>query len=348
MLSLAKQAIDKNWTVEQLSRSVKYVKSAAESDKTKNTELAAARLAAQTWCLPGTDQPLGPGRVVEIESYKFSEFSVNSGVDIALFEQNECGLHCPCLVAAFSDYRSQSGLLPDPTNAPHVCLGCTDHNFRHEKQQRLKKTGSVAKTPGEVETEQKRKQTQDFIARVEQEARDTIARRRFSASRYWSSLAFWRVVATNGGYSALANIANAVTIDEAFDTLLWGIALSTRRYNNDINEHLMDLEALGRLLDKIAHQPTAQPGTGESQRTYWQIGWDADEDVFLYNELSTQYHDDNERLTCINSLLYDFANESNVTGALMLRLIEECSDKTIRDEFWKIYNKFFGTKTEES
>lgn len=68
----------------------------------------------------------------------------------------------------------------------------------------------------------------------------------------------------------------------------------------------------------------------------WRQLWDTNEDTFLYNELRTQYGDDLARIRCINTLIYDYNNDAKVTLALLLRLIDECTDPATQDKYWDI------------
>jgi hypothetical protein len=177
-------------------------------------------------------------------------FDLNDSTDKALLYTGQCGNHCPCFRVGYSSYASGKTIQPDPTNAAHVCLGCTARwDTQRAKRDELKRSGApIIQTDAEVAAQRQR---QERLAQVE--ALNNAARAQWTAGlaqldldALLTDMNFWRLV-TSSLYNVSDIAKRSETMVQFRDNLLEVLFQRQHRWQAEYSESVAtaaDIEAL--------------------------------------------------------------------------------------------------------
>ncbi|MEZ4684163.1 MAG: hypothetical protein R2932_59130 [Caldilineaceae bacterium] len=250
--AVAIMAIDKALPVRRLAEHVDWEEKHLRAEQERAQQLAAAKQAlVNGWCLPGQDQPVTVDRISDLESWKLSEFERDSQEDMAFFEHGYCGVHCPCLVVAYSQHRGQRGIQPDPEHAPNVCVACTESAARFEKRHKLRAAGLS------IEDQERRQAMADRERKVQEindEAHTHWQRWLREQDRHalWNSLTFWREAVRGMNFWGMERtLDGAEDVQDACDALLEAMYQRTRAFNETLNQAVHTVEYVQALIDRL-------------------------------------------------------------------------------------------------
>jgi len=255
MAAMHKKIGERDLTVKRLADEVSYAARLLKEKQDKQRELDAAKVAlAAGWKPPGSDEPLGVDRLQTKNDVNLNTFDLNDSTDKALLYTGQCGNHCPCFRVGYSSYASGKTIQPDPTNAPHVCLGCTARwDTQRAKREALKQSGApVIPTDAEVEAQRQR---QERLAQVE--ALNNAARAQWTAGlaqldldALLTNMNFWRL-ALNGLYNLGHLAVHSETMAQFRDNMLESLFQRQQRYSPAYGESVATAADIDALLSRL-------------------------------------------------------------------------------------------------
>lgn len=250
--SAAKLAIDKGMPVRRLAEHVDWEEKTLRAEQEKARQVAAVKtVLTNGWCLPGQTTPVPADRLVELPDWKLSEFDSSSQEDRALLEHGHCGVHCPCLVIAYSEYRGKRGIQPDPAHAPNVCVACTESSRRFDKKHELREAGLS------IEDQERRQaiaERERKAAALNDAAHTHWQRWLREQDRHalWNSLPFWREVVRGTSFWGVGNLlGEASDVQEACNALLKAMYQRAQNFNEDLSQSVHTVDAVQALIDRL-------------------------------------------------------------------------------------------------
>lgn len=285
------------WSKRQLSRSIQYAETFVREDMEAARQMKAAiAVLAAGWSpslLGGKALPLE--RVHDGASHNLHEFDVSSSEGKALLERGICGVHCACCVIGRLRYGVESGLRPDPLNAPNVALGCNaDCGVRQARRSELK--GTIATQPLQptaVEAEQVSEKKRRELLELENKAQAEViwaVVAGLDRSVLWNDFRFWKVVAEGRALAAFSDVQGGSTIADLANFLIRTLHERCWRWTQN-DGRLCDLDILRSIVAELQEicdsSATSMPAwlkgwgeEGEDEVWRWfeqEIGGDWDE-----------------------------------------------------------------------
>lgn len=243
-------AIKKSLSVRQLAENVDWEEKGLKADQGKARQVAAARAALATWQTP-MGETLTPDRLKDTTDWQAVSFDKTDPKDRILVEQGGCNSQCECLALIYNEYHSANGYRPDPDNAPHVCLGCTNRNSLLTKRNAL---GEV--TDGGVDV--RAKLAADAARKGKLEAMNNEAHtvwqrwlRDQNRHALWNNITFWQVVVKVGNWRVTEAIEKAPDVQTACNELLKTLYLSTREYHSELGGQAHTVANVRKLLKAL-------------------------------------------------------------------------------------------------
>lgn len=358
----ARIAIEKAQTVAVLKGIVDNHARTLEEQQRKARELDAVRAVLEAgYCLPGQTDPLPVACLrPEVEGHQLHEFG-NTGSDLTILKNGLCGPHCECLAVAYNQWRggNESTLRPDPANAPHVCVGCTNYANKRQKVELVQRSlaqqtanaRAVAYSPQPVTVEMKvsttttvaaepaihidetllaeeRKRTEAAaaVAAINAEAERTWAEAvaGLDLNQLWNSLTFWRILGRNS-HRLHWHVEEASSLADLQQNMLDAMFQETKRWTDGNQQH--DLNQVTRLITRLTQPATA-----------WAAGW-TEKDEANYTDLIENEEGHAGILDCLNDLEQC---ELDAMARVIQRFSEECEDAELRQQFVAIYQSCEG------
>lgn len=248
----------KEMSVRELANSVDYEEKDLKERQQKVRELAAARQALVTgWQLTSEAAPVPPEAVTDLPDWKFSEFDINDKGHVALLQQGKCSsLCCPCFVVGYSNYRADRGVRPDPMNAPHVCLACTDSAERYRKERTLGDLG-LSEEERQCQAERAEKKRQATLRNNEAHTVWQAWLKNQDKAALWNSVTFWQVAA-NHTWQLEPIFRAASDVQTACAELLKLFYQNTREYDREADERVHTVTNVKKLIKSLSPKRAAQ------------------------------------------------------------------------------------------
>lgn len=248
---VAEQVIKNGMSVRRVTETVKWEEDALKKEQQKAAELSAVRTAlAAGWRLSDDAEPIGADRVTDLPGWKISEFCNDTESHVALLQHGKCGGHCPCLVVGYSETRADRLFRPDPDNAPHCGLGCSDYAARQLKTLAL---GDLALTSEERERQKTQAERKERAAQLNNEAHQVwqqwVAQQDKQA--LWNNIAFWKQLFSVGRWQVEAIVANAASAPTACTQLVKLLYQGTRTWDDEIRDQVHTVEAVQKLIKAL-------------------------------------------------------------------------------------------------
>lgn len=188
--------------------------------------------------------------MTDLPGWKISEFCNDTESHVALLQHGKCGGYCPCLVVGYSETRADRLFRPDPENAPHCGLGCSDYAARQLKTLAL---GDLALTSEERERQKTQAERKERAAQLNNEARRVwqqwVAQQDKQA--LWNDITFWRVLFRYSRWGAENVINKAADAPSACTELLKLLYQGTRTYHDEIRDQVHTVEEVNKLIKAL-------------------------------------------------------------------------------------------------
>lgn len=257
--NVLKSQLSNGWNVAKLEDVVKWEKKKLDDKAAELREWAAARAAlAAGWVPPGSISPLPFDRTVE---YAYNQQGFTSARQQKLLVDGHCTTTtCGCMAIRYRSFGGDADAIrPDPTNAPHVELVCTNGNHMAQKLQSIPDPKTAALDAERAE--RKRKEAEDEqSARVEWEKR----LRKVDLINLWTDIRFWRVLADASVMHRLHAIEESDTIATVQAAMLEILFYSCREWKNEGYAYkTQDMERIIGALTRPLTPPTQIAPNGE-------------------------------------------------------------------------------------
>ena len=269
MAAMHKRIGERDLTVKRLADEVSYAARNLKEKQGKQRELDAAKVAlAAGWKPPGSDEPLGVERLQTKNDVNLTTFDLNDSTDKALLYTGQCGNHCPCFRVGYSSYASGKTIQPDPTNAPHVCLGCTARwDTQRAKREELKKSGApIIQTDAEVAAQRQRQERQAQVEALNSAARAqwTAGLAQLDLDALLTDMNFWRLV-TGSLYNVSDIAKRSETVVQFRDNLLEVLFQRQHRWQAEYSESVATAADIEALLSRLKGEEVQAEATDEEE-----------------------------------------------------------------------------------
>lgn len=331
--TVLKNQLGNSWNVAKLEDVVKWERKNIDAKAAEQKEWAAARAVLNAgWVPPGSIAPLPADRMVE---HSYNQRGFNSPQMHRLLNSGHCTTACKCMAVSYRSWNvDPESIHPDPQNAPHIELVCTNSGCLGEKL-RLIPNPDEQKRKAQQAEEERKEQEIEQAARVEWEKR----LRKVDLVNLWNDIRFWIAIASenNNAIYHLRNIEETDTIATVQSSMLDLLFRSCRDWERNSGGYAYKTDRMDRIVGLLTRPitPPAQPAPGDSQSTNWQATWTDDDEDIYYHDLHAE--DDTFRLNWVRAT--QRGGDESLTPALLLRLIEEAGDKAIRGQLWRIHNQ---------
>lgn len=242
----ATEAVKRGQNVKQLEESVDWEERSLKQEKEKARQLAHVRaLLANGWQMPN-GQTLAADRVKDTHNWDYCTFHKDDAKDQMLIEQSGCTAECECLILTYSDFRSEFTYRPDPVNAAHVCLCCTNRSHYLAKRTALGEVTDPVKAAAEAERKRQ-------VEAINNEAHTIWQRWLKDQDKHalWNSLAFWRVAVKAYGWGMDRVFEQSADLGEACTLMLEQMYRNTREHNSELREYMHSVAAIKKLIKAL-------------------------------------------------------------------------------------------------
>lgn len=257
-IEAANDAVEHEQSPDLLERRVTRQLEVIEEKRAERAQVAAAREALKTWCLPGQTAPVGDVDVkTDIRSWDVETFGTNSSADMGLLETGMCGKHCECFCIFHKRHTDAAELHPEPTNAPNIVVGCSSRQRHANQVKRWQKqhapTAKVtAKERERIDAELKRAQ----LKADREQAGNALIDETLAATNLrslWNSVEFWKVIsAQNMPEQFTKRLAKAKSINDVAETYLrWFCDCRGREWDRDAGGSVYDVGKLRKLFQQL-------------------------------------------------------------------------------------------------
>lgn len=242
----AAEAINRGQNVKQLEDTVEWEERDLKKEKEEARQLAHVRtLLANGWQMPN-GETLAVERVKDTHNWDYCTFHKDDAKDQILIGQGGCGAACECLILTYSDFRSEFTYRPDPVNAAHVCLCCSN---RANYMARRTALGEVT-DPAKVAAEAERKRQIDAINNEAQIVWQQWLKYQ-DWRELWNSMAFWRQVCKAYGWGLDRVFEQSTDAGIACALMLEQMYRGTREHNSELREYMHSVAAVKKLIKAL-------------------------------------------------------------------------------------------------
>ncbi len=271
-IEAAKAVISGLMSPDMLERNVGHRLEVIEEKRKVQAQVAAAKIACLTWCLPGQSEPLGEVEIsTSLNSWDIEVFSEASSTEMGLLQSGMCGKHCTCFCLIHKRQVEKGDLSPDPVNAPNVVVACASRQKRTNQEKRWQKqhAGTAELTVGErveIEREQARQQVKAEKNQAGQQLIDqTLAT--FNLRSLWNSVEFWKLIAArNMPEQFSTKLGKARSINDVTLTYLhWYLDTTGRNWNRAAGESVFDEGELRKAFRLLKGAAGVSVETGDDQ-----------------------------------------------------------------------------------
>ena len=263
---VAETLIKNGMTVKRLAETVKWEEDALKKEQQKAAELAAVRAALAAGWRSADSGQLGADRVTDLPSWKINEFVNDTESHVALLQHGKCGGHCPCLVVGYSETHTDRMFRPDPDNAPHCGLGCSDYAARQLKMLAL---GDLALTSAERERQKTQAERKERAAQLNNKAHQVWQQwvKQQDKHALWNDIAFWKQLFSVGRWQVEAIVAKADSAPTACTELLKLLYQGTRTWDDEVRDHVHTVEEVNKLIKALSGVSQETEGQGANGHT---------------------------------------------------------------------------------
>lgn len=355
----AQKAIEKSYTVRELTINVDQAVRDHEQDVQVTAEIAAAReVLARGWTPPGSTEPLPADREILQNDWHAHEFNYSTAHnDRIILHSGLCnGTDCPCMVLCHVRHVWPGSIQIAPEEAPHIVLACKDYERLRKRREAAYGQSEEPLAPDtaaklqemmkheEQEREAEAAQAKSLHAAAEQLWQQALDTKALNTRELWNSLRFWQFVMKTVPYSVQDAVRQGMSLEGVCQKLLhmlyrdrcttW-VGPGGRLADPDrVRQLVVDLTGKELEVATPVINDKAEAARAKLSST-WPTDWD-NADETCYQDIMAEF----DSWHTVTHLIGD-----DVTPRVLLRLIDACPEKRVRGQLWYRYNQTVSRET---